>query len=157
MRHRLLGKTGLEVSEVGFGCIPIIRLSMDEAIRVLRRAQERGITLFDTANVYLDSEEKIGRAFQGLRPHVVLATKSIKRDRLGLEGDLEAALRAREAGKIRHLGITSHNLEMARKLVATGLFSTIQFPFNFIETAAATQLHPLARERNLGLLAMKPF
>jgi len=39
MRHRLLGKTGLEVSEVGFGCIPIIRLSMGEAIRVLRRAQ----------------------------------------------------------------------------------------------------------------------
>jgi len=193
MRHRLLGKTGLKVSEVGFGCIPIIRLTMSEAILVLRRAQERGITLFDTANVYLDSEEKIGRAFQGLRPHVVLATKSIKRDRLGLEGDLEqslrllktdyldlfqlhqvsqeedfqaltakdgaleAALRAREAGKIRHLGITSHNLEMARKLVATGLFSTIQFPFNFIETAAATELHPLAREHHLGLLAMKPF
>ncbi|MGD0828032.1 MAG: aldo/keto reductase, partial [Desulfobaccales bacterium] len=158
MRHRLLGKTGLEVSEVDFGCIPIIRLSMGEAIRVLRRAQERGITLFDTANVYLDSEEKIGRAFQGLRPQVVLATKSIKRDRLGLEGDLEqslrllktdyldlfqlhqvsqeqdfqalsakdgaleAALRAREAGKIRHLGITCHNLEMARKLVGADLF-----------------------------------
>ncbi len=193
MRHRLLGKTGLEVSEVGFGCIPIIRLSMDEAVRVLRRAQDRGITLFDTANVYLDSEEKIGRAFKGLRPQVVLATKSIKRDRLGLEGDLEqslrllktdyldlfqlhqvsqekdfqalsakeggleGALRAREAGKIRHLGVTSHNLEMAKKLVGTGLFSTVQFPFNFIETAAATELHPLARERNLGMLAMKPF
>ncbi len=93
MRHRLLGKTGLKVSEVGFGGIPIIRLSMSEAILVLRRAQERGITLFDTANVYLDSEEKMGRAFQGLRPHVVLATKSIKRDRLGLEGDLEQSLR----------------------------------------------------------------
>jgi predicted aldo/keto reductase-like oxidoreductase len=41
--------------------------------------------------------------------------------------------------------------------VGADLFSTIQFPFNFIETAAATELHPLARERNLGLLAMKPF
>ena len=193
MRYRILGKTGLEVSEVGFGCIPIIRLSMDEAIRVLRRAQERGITLFDTANVYLDSEEKIGRAFQGLRQQLVLATKSMKRDRQGLEGDLdqslrllktdyldlfqfhqvsqeadfqalttpggpvEAALKAQEAGKIRHLGVTSHNLEMAVRLVKTNLFSVVQFPFNFIETAAGSELHPLARERRLGVLAMKPF
>ncbi len=193
MRHRLLGKTGLEVSEVGFGCIPIIRLSRRTSIRVLRRAQERGITLFDTASVYLDSEEKFGRAFKGLRPQVVLATKSIKRDRLGLEGDLEqslrllktdyldlfqlhqvsqeadfqalsapgggleGALRAKEAGKIRHLGITSHNLEMAKKLVETGLFSTVQFPFNFIETEAAVELHPLARKHKMGMLAMKPF
>ena len=65
MRYRILGKTGLKVSEVGFGCIPIIRLSMDEAVRVLRRAQERGITLFDTANVYLDSEEKMAGPFRG--------------------------------------------------------------------------------------------
>jgi len=192
MRYLTLGKTGLKVSEVGFGCIPIIRLSMDEAIRVLRRAQERGVTLFDTANVYLDSEEKIGRAFQGLRPQLVLATKSMKRDRQGVEGDLdqslrllktdyldlfqfhqvsqeadfqavtaggplEAALRAREAGKIRHLGVTSHNLEMAVRLVKTDLFSVVQFPFNFIEPAAASELHPLARKRDMGLLAMKPF
>jgi predicted aldo/keto reductase-like oxidoreductase len=194
MRQRILGKTGLKVSEVGFGGIPIIRLSMDEAIRVLRRAAERGITLFDTANVYLDSEEKMGRAFQGLpRQQLVLATKSMKRDRAGLEADLEqslrllktdyldlfqfhqvsqepdfqaltapggpleAAQRAREAGKIRHLGVTSHNLEMAIKLVKTDLFSVIQFPFNFTELAAADELHPLARERGMGLLAMKPF
>ncbi len=192
MRYLTLGKTGLKVSEVGFGCIPIIRLSMDKAIRVLRRAQERGVTLFDTANVYLDSEEKIGRAFQGLRPQLVLATKSMKRDRQGVVGDLdqslrllktdyldlfqfhqvsqeadfqavtaggplEAALRAREAGKIRHLGVTSHNLEMAVRLVKTDLFSVVQFPFNFIEPAAASDLHPLARERSMGLLAMKPF
>ncbi len=194
MRYRILGKTGLEVSEVGFGCIPIIRLTMDEAIRVLRRAHERGITLFDTANVYLDSEEKIGRAFQGRpRQQLVLASKSMKRDRSGAEGDLDqslrllktdyldlyqfhqvsqetdfqaltapggpldAVLRAREAGKIRHLGVTSHNLEMAVRLVKTDLFSVVQFPFNFIETAAGDELHPLARERHMGLLAMKPF
>lgn len=193
MRYRILGKTGLEVSEVGFGGIPIIRLSMQDAVRVLRRAYDRGITFYDTANLYLDSEEKIGRAFAGLRPRLVLATKSIKRDRAGVEGDihrslrllgtdyldlfqfhqvsqetdfqtltgpdgaLEGVLRARKAGKVRHIGVTSHNLEMARKLVQTGLFSTIQFPFNFIETAAQTELYPPAREQGLGLLAMKPF
>jgi predicted aldo/keto reductase-like oxidoreductase len=193
MRTRILGKTGLEVSEVGFGGIPIIRLSLEEAVQVLRRAYDRGVTFYDTANVYLDSEEKIGRALDGLRPQVILATKSMKRDRAGVEGDieqslrllrtdyldlfqfhqvsqeadlqtlmgpaggLEGAVRAQAAGKIRHLGVTSHNLEMALKLVQTGLFSVIQFPFNFIEDGARKELHPLARSRDLGLLAMKPF
>jgi hypothetical protein len=46
---------------------------------------------------------------------------------------------------------------MAIKLVQTGLFSTVQFPFNFIEIEAAEALHPLAQERKLGALAMKPF
>ena len=193
MRYRILGKTGLEVSEVGFGGIPIIRLSTDEAVRVLRRAYDRGITLYDTANMYLDSEEKIGRAFEGLRHQVVLATKSIKRDRQGVEaqideslrflrtdyidlyqfhqvsqesdfqtltgpnGAMEGVIRAKEAGKIRHIGLTSHSLEMAVRLTQTGLFSTIQFPFSFLEDAPQIELHPLARQLNLGILAMKPF
>ncbi len=193
MRYRILGKTGLEISEVGFGGIPIIRLSTREAVAVLRRAYDRGFTFFDTANVYLDSEAKMGEALEGLRARVVLATKSMKRDRAGVEADLhqslrllrtdyldlfqfhqvsqeadlqtlmgpagalEGVLRAREAGKVRHIGVTSHSLEMALKLVQTSLFSTIQFPFNFIEDAAATQLFPLAQELGLGFLAMKPF
>jgi predicted aldo/keto reductase-like oxidoreductase len=193
MRYLTLGRTGLMVSEVGFGGIPIIRLSLAEAVAVLRRALERGVTLFDTANLYLDSEDKIGRALTGERHRVVLATKSIKRDRAGVEADihqslqklrtdyldlfqfhqlsqeddltaitgpqgaLEGVARAQEAGKIRHIGVTSHSLEMAVRLVKTGLFSTVQFPFNFIEEAAAEELFPLAREQNLGILAMKPF
>ena len=65
MRYLTLGKTGMKVSEVGFGGIPIIRLSMEDAVAVLRRAVERGVTLFDTANLYMDSEEKFGRALPG--------------------------------------------------------------------------------------------
>jgi predicted aldo/keto reductase-like oxidoreductase len=193
MRTQILGKTGLAVSEVGFGAIPIIRLSLDEAVRVLRRAKERGVTFFDTAHLYVDSEEKIGKAFGGKRHGLVLASKTMKRDKTGAKEDLELSLtrmrtdyldlyqlhqvsqeedwqkitgpdgaleavtRAQEAGQIRHLGVTSHSLEMAVKLVRTGLFSTIQFPFSFIEEEAATSLHPLARERQMGILAMKPF
>ena len=193
MRYRVLGKTGLEVSEVGFGAIPIIRLSFDEAVRVLRRALDRGVTFYDTAHMYVDSEAKIGQAFDGRRHQVVLASKTAKRDRQGAREDLELSLRrlrtdyldlyqfhmvsqekdleaitgpngaletvveAQKQGLIRHLGVTSHSLEMAIKLVQTGLFSTIQFPFNFVEEAAAEQLHPLARDRGLGVLAMKPF
>ncbi|MFZ0932573.1 MAG: aldo/keto reductase [Syntrophobacteraceae bacterium] len=193
MRYTVLGKTGLEISEVGFGCIPIIRLSAAEAVMVLRRAYDRGITLFDTANMYLDSEEKIGLAFDGMRSRLVLATKTSKRDLAGAEADidlslrrmrtdyidlfqihqlslesdyqvvtgpdgaLEAIFRAKQAGKIRHIGVTSHSIEMAMKLVKTGLFSTVQFPFNFIESKPAEELHPAARQEEMGILAMKPF
>jgi aryl-alcohol dehydrogenase-like predicted oxidoreductase len=93
MRYRVLGKTGLKVSEVGFGAIPIIRLSQEEAVRVLRRALEVGLTLFDTAHIYVDSEEKIGRALEEVRSQVVLASKTLKRDRRGSQEDLELSLR----------------------------------------------------------------
>ena len=92
MRYLTLGKTGREVSEVGFGGIPIIRLSMEDAVAVLHRALDRGVTLFDTANLYMDSEDKFGRALAGERQRLVLATKSIKRDREGVEADIHQSL-----------------------------------------------------------------
>jgi len=55
MKSTRLGKTGLAVSELGFGGIPIIRLGFDEAVEVVRHCFERGVTFFDTANVYGDS------------------------------------------------------------------------------------------------------
>lgn len=77
MKYVTLGKTDLTVSECGFGCIPIIRLSKEDAVKVLRHAFDRGITFFDTANAYRDSEEKIGMAFAGMREKVVLASKTL--------------------------------------------------------------------------------
>lgn len=193
MRAIPLGRTGLMVSEVGFGCIPIIRLPQAEAVAVLERAFERGVTFYDTARMYLDSEEKIGKALGRVREHVVLATKTTQRQgkaaladletslrllgtdyidlyqvhqlskpeeldtALGPGGVLETLRRAKEQGKIRHIGFSSHSLEMARKLVATGLFETVQFPFNMVETEAAMTLHPEARAKGMGILVMKPF
>ncbi len=193
MRYVVLGKTGLKVSEVGFGGIPIIRLTVDEAVAVLRRAFDKGITFYDTANAYLGSEDKIGRAFAGLRDQIILATKTMKRDAAGAAehidtslrllrtdridllqlhqvaqekdwqaisgpgGALEALVKAQEQGKVRHLGVTSHSIPMAVKLIKTGLFATIQFPFSFLEPAAADELHVVARSLGLGIIAMKPF
>ena len=71
MRYVKLGKTELTVSEFGFGCIPIIRLSKEDAVKVLH-ALKQGINYFDTANAYCDSEEKIGTAFEGMRTNVVI-------------------------------------------------------------------------------------
>jgi predicted aldo/keto reductase-like oxidoreductase len=76
---------------------------------------------------------------------------------LGSDGAMEAAQEALQAGKIRHVGISSHNIDVALKAVASGLFETIQFPFNFIANEAADELIPLARECDVGFIAMKPF
>lgn len=193
MRTRELGTTGLIISTVGFGGIPIIRLTFEEAEKVLRHAVDRGMTFFDTANRYVDSEEKMGRAFAGMRDKVVIATKTGQREAgpameelelslkhlgtdhidlyqphqvskpeeldmlLGPGGAMEALDKAKSQGKIRHIGITSHSLEMARKLVATELFSTIQFPYNIVETEAAANLFPEAKAAGMGILVMKPF
>ncbi|BCR04271.1 aldo/keto reductase [Desulfuromonas versatilis] len=75
----------------------------------------------------------------------------------GPGGALEEAIRARAAGKIRYLGVTSHSLPMALKMLRTGLFDTIQFPFNFIEEGAAEELLPAARKLGMGFIVMKPF
>ena len=79
MRKRRLGRTGLRVSIAGFGGIPIIALSRDEAEKVVRYAYERGINYFDTGRAYGDSEEKIGAALKGVRDQVVIATKTHQR------------------------------------------------------------------------------
>ncbi len=79
MQMRTLGRTGLEVSIVGFGGIPIIARSRSEAEKVVRHAYEKGITYFDTARSYGDSEDKIGAALKDVRDEVVLATKTHQR------------------------------------------------------------------------------
>jgi predicted aldo/keto reductase-like oxidoreductase len=81
MQRRRLGRTDLEVSVIGFGAIPIIARSRSEAVRVVRHAYEKGITYFDTARAYGDSEEKIGAALKDVRDEVVIATKTHQRTR----------------------------------------------------------------------------
>jgi predicted aldo/keto reductase-like oxidoreductase len=76
---------------------------------------------------------------------------------LGPEGAYEAAVRAREAGKVRHIGLTSHNIDTAVIACKTGLFSTIQIPFSIIEHDPAEKLFPIARESGMGIIAMKPL
>lgn len=62
-----LGKTGITVNKNGFGALPIQRISREEAAVLLRKAYQNGITFFDTARFYTDSEEKIGYALSEVR------------------------------------------------------------------------------------------
>jgi predicted aldo/keto reductase-like oxidoreductase len=93
METTRFGRTGLRVGRTGFGAIPIQRLSFEEAGAILLRAYEGGVTLFDTARGYSDSEEKIGRALGPVRDRIVLATKSGAPDEAGLLAQLETSLR----------------------------------------------------------------
>jgi aryl-alcohol dehydrogenase-like predicted oxidoreductase len=79
-----LGKTGLTVCRSGFGALPIQRVAMDDAVRILRRAHENGIDFFDTAAMYSDSEEKLGIAFEHERYSVVIATKTLATTKSGV-------------------------------------------------------------------------
>ena len=87
-----LGKTEMMVSKLGFGGIPIQRLSDDEAVAVVRRCLDLGITFLDTANGYTTSEERIGKAIKGRRQELFLATKSGARTREGIEENLKLSL-----------------------------------------------------------------
>ncbi len=188
METTVLGRTGLTVSRTGFGCLPIQRVSADEAVRMLRRAADAGITFFDTARGYSDSEEKLGIAFAGMRDRVVIATKShastgdamranldqsltnLKTDYIdifqfhtppflpmpgGEDGLYEAALEAKRQGKIRHIGISQHKLALAEEAVTSGLYETVQFPFNHLASDAEIALATRCARENVGFICMK--
>jgi aryl-alcohol dehydrogenase-like predicted oxidoreductase len=76
MKKFRFGRTGLMVSHSGFGALPIQRVSFEEADALLRRAYEAGINFFDTANMYTDSEAKIGAALADVRKDIIISTKT---------------------------------------------------------------------------------
>lgn len=87
-----LGKTNLTVSKNGFGALPVQRVGMDEAVRLLRKAYDGGINYFDTARFYTDSEEKIGLALSDVRESIVISTKTMRTDVEGFWRELEESL-----------------------------------------------------------------
>lgn len=88
-----LGSTGIVVNKNGFGALPMQRVSMEEAVQLVRRAFEGGITFFDTARYYTDSEEKLGEALEGIRDKVYIATKTGASTGEALKKELETSLK----------------------------------------------------------------
>ncbi len=94
MKYIRLGKSELNVSRVGFGGIPIVRVSFEEAEKCIRTAIDLGINYIDTATDYGDSEEKIGKALKKLdRDKLVIATKSPPKDVQHLEKCIDQSLK----------------------------------------------------------------
>lgn len=88
-----LGRTELMVTKTAFGALPIQRISGEDAAKLVRRAYESGINFFDTANMYTDSEEKLGMALHDVRQNVVIATKSAATDKKKALAHIEESLR----------------------------------------------------------------
>ncbi len=92
MEYRQLGKTGLKVSRMGFGGIPIQKID-PAGTRVLMHAlMDAGINFIDTARGYTVSERYLGEALEGIREHFILATKSMARDKAGMAADIDSSL-----------------------------------------------------------------
>ncbi len=188
MKKIPLGNTGLEVTKTAMGCLPVQRIPAAEGARLIRAAFDGGITFFDTANAYTDSEEKLGLALEDVRARAVLATKSQARDRAGCaahidhslkmlrtdyidlfqfhccedlpdpndpDGAFAAALAAKAAGKLRHIGITTHSVAVAEAAVESGLFETLQFPFSYLSSERDLALAEKCEKAGMGFIAMK--
>ena len=93
MNKITLGKTNLVIEKNGFGCLPIQRISEQDAVNLLHKAYDGGINFFDTARAYSDSEQKVGAAFSSMRDKIVLATKTGAQTAEGFWKDLETSLR----------------------------------------------------------------
>lgn len=92
MQKVTLGTTGIVVNKNGFGALPIQRISSETAIYLIQKAFHAGITFFDTARFYTDSESKLGEALVGIRDKVYLATKTTATTAEGFINDLHTSL-----------------------------------------------------------------
>ena len=93
MKMLRLGRTEITTPQNAFGALPVQRCSMDTAVQLLRRAYEGGMTYFDTARAYSDSEEKIGEALSDVRDKIFIATKTMGRDTESVKRQLDDSLK----------------------------------------------------------------
>ena len=92
MEYITLGRTGLKISRMGFGGIPIQRIDAESTRALIRQVADAGANYIDTARGYTVSEEWLGGALEGIRDRFVLATKSMARTREAMEKDIAISL-----------------------------------------------------------------
>ena len=92
MEYRILGKTELKISRLGFGGIPIQKVDAATTRTLIETMAEKGINYIDTARGYTVSEEFLGQALEGLRDKFVLATKSMARSKDAMAADIDISL-----------------------------------------------------------------
>ena len=93
MEYRLLGKTGLKISRLGFGGIPIQKIDAQGTKELIHELVKEGVNYIDTARGYTVSEEYLGFALEGVRDRFVLATKSMARTKEAMAKDIDISLK----------------------------------------------------------------
>lgn len=191
MEYRVLGKTGLRVSRMGFGGIPIQRIDAEGTKALMEKLAEAGVNYIDTARGYTVSEEYLGYGLKGIRDKFILATKSMGRTKEAMAADIERSLKnlrtdyidlyqvhnpgmeqldqvlaeggalealqeAKVQGKIGHIGLTAHSVQVFERALELDWVETIMFPFNIVESQGE-ELIRRCTERNVGFIDMKPL
>ncbi len=184
LSYRQLGKTGLKVTTVGFGCM------ITSDISVIKRAADLGINHFDTARVYMggNNERLVGAALKDHRKRVYIATKVLRRQPADAAADLSTSLKelgtdyldvwylhdirdaagfkpelievqqkAKREGKIRFTGFSVHmnHADVIAAGIATGKFDVLLTTYNFALGRSIDGLLEKARAAGLGIVAMK--
>jgi predicted aldo/keto reductase-like oxidoreductase len=195
METRRLGRTGLEVSRIGFGGMTIPHVDKKQAVETVHKALDLGVNFIDTARAYGDgdSEDKIGEVMKTRRDESYLSSRSPKMDYEGMKGDIDKSLRtlgvdhidlyephdvsrtsmyeklmgqngaiqalheAKEAGKIRFIGVTGHNWGLMQKLLESDQFDAALVTYNIANREAEDTVIPVAKELDVGLFVMKVF
>lgn len=121
MQRRPYGSTGVELSIIGLGGIVVAQMSQREADTIVRNAFDRGVNYYDVAPTYVDAEDRLGPALEGLRDRVFLACKTEKRDRKGAREALETSLRKLRTDHVDLYQLHGlQNLEEAHACFAAG-------------------------------------
>jgi predicted aldo/keto reductase-like oxidoreductase len=201
-----LGRTGLEVSVIGYGGLPLHFQSPDVAIEAIHEALNAGVNYFDLdeggdqfdpQKVYRDGGSKIGQVLKERREDCYLGVKSMRQAYEDVKADVDLALKrivkgtkrevidifhlafldtpkklevilskdgglraleeAREEGKIDYILGAAHNPRTFKDVITSGRFDAIEFPFNIIEDEYLEEIIPLAKEMDVGTIAMKPI
>ena len=191
MQYTTLGKTGLKVSRLGFGGIPIQKVDAATTRALIEKMVAHGMNFIDSARGYTVSEAFLGEALEGYRDKFILATKSMAVTKEAMASDietslknfrtdyidlyqihnpsaenfekiiapggaLEALLEAKEAGKIGHIGFTTHTTPLFEKALACDWVETIMFPYNLVETQGEDLMRQCTK-KNIGFIVMKPL
>jgi len=190
LRKRRLGRTGLEVAELGLGAMDTP--TSDEGSATIERAMSLGIEFVDTARDYAGSEHLLGQVIraQGKNPFVI-GSKTFGRTASAAQYDVDDSLRvlgvrridlyqlhdistpeaweqvmqedgaleglkaAQYRGLIGHIGVSTHNLELARETILSGEFETIMLEYSAFYPESAPLLE-LATEHDVGVIVMRP-
>ncbi len=184
LSYRPLGKTGLKVTTVGFGCM------ITSDISVIKRAADLGINHFDTARVYMggNNERLVGAALKDCRKRVYIASKVLRRQPAEAAQDLQTSLKelgtdyldvwylhdirsaadlkpelievqqkAKREGKVRFTGFSVHmnHANVIPAAIATGKFDVLLTTYNYALGTSIDGLVEKARAAGLGIVAMK--
>lgn len=120
MEYTTLGKTGLRISRMGFGGIPIQKVDAAVTRKLMERLVERGVNYIDTARGYTVSESYLGEALVGLRDRFVVATKSMARTKETMARDIETSLSNLKTDYIDLYQIHNPSLAELEQVVAPG-------------------------------------